>query len=245
MTKLPTLIRNLLFPRVRCLGCDEPRQIDPGAALCDDCVRELEKLRLNDGVCPHCLSFKRGEGACSFCANGGMQHLVGAWAPFRYHGVSQKLVVRLKFGGIHHAAEPLIDAMLHAMPSSGFGALVPISLHKQRRRERGFDQAVLLAERISLASGLPVVIALERIKKTKRQSSLSHDKRQDNMEGSFQAILPVKNMRLLLVDDVRTSGATARACAKALREAGAERVGLLTATVAAGYSESLSSVTAT
>lgn len=229
-------LQSTLFPRVRCLSCNEPRALNPGEALCDACAAALETLRLGDGVCPRCRCFIQRMGACAFCAEGHLKGLIGSWAPFRYHSVTQRLVVQLKFGGLHLAAVPLVEGMLHSMPSSGFDALVPLALHKRRLRERGFDQAALLAQGVSKESGLPVLHALERIKDTKRQSGLAHEKRQDNMKDSFRAALPVKGLRLLLVDDVRTSGSSASAAAGELLRHGAREVGLLTATAAAGYS---------
>ena len=173
-----------------------------------------------------------------------MAGLVGAWAPYRYHSITQRLVVLLKFSSVFQAADLLVDGMLSSMPSSGFDALVPVPLHKNRYRQRGFNQAELLARRVGEASGMPVLLALERHRRTKPQSGLGHKKRHNNVKGCFRTILPVNGMRLLLVDDVRTSGNTARECASMLLSAGAERVGLFTATVAAGYSLSKSSVTA-
>ncbi len=235
--------RDLVFPQVRCLGCDEPRAIDPGAALCVRCVKALEKLRLDDKVCPRCLCFVRFNEPCQYCVQGKMGHLTGSWAPYRYSDVSQRLVVLFKFSSVFQARDLLIDAMLASMPASGFDALVPIPLHANRRRQRGFDQAALLAQGVAEKSGLPVRQALFRYRKTPPQSSLSHHKRQADMENTFRVILPVKGQRILLVDDVRTTGSTARSCAEELMAAGAMSVGLLTATVAAGYGLSLPSQT--
>ena len=63
-------LKALLFPRSLCLGCDEPREIDVGAPLCDRCREELEALRLTDGICPRCLSPKGSSDPCRFCGDG-------------------------------------------------------------------------------------------------------------------------------------------------------------------------------
>jgi len=225
----------LLFPRVRCLGCDEPREIDPGQPLCDACRAELYGLRLLDQVCPHCLSTMRHGEPCRYCAEGGMLHISAAYAPYRYHGVSQRLAVVLKFHGVYPAAQPLVEGMLDVFPGWPVDAMVPVPLHKKRLRERGFNQAALLCDRLSEKTGVPVLHALERVKATKRQSTLPHAKRPDNVKDSFRAILPVQGLTLLLVDDVRTTGSTVREGARALLSAGAKEVLLLTAAVASAY----------
>ncbi len=237
-------LMRLFFPQVRCLACDEPRMINEGAALCDRCVAELQSLRLREGLCPHCLSPKRGGSPCGYCEQGGMRFLSAAYAPYCYHGISQRLIVQLKFGGIHLAAAPLVEGMLDCLDGRRFDCMVPMPLHKKRQMQRGFNQTALLCGRMAQYSGLQTLSALERSRSTRRQSSLPHEKRQANVKDSFKAVLPVRDLSILLVDDVRTSGNTARACAKALLEAGAKDVCLLTAAVAAGYCQSSASPTA-
>lgn len=233
--KLLDRLVGLLYPQVRCLACNEPRRIDEGQALCDSCLLVLATLQLEEGICPHCLSPKKSALPCRYCLEGGMQHISAAFSAYRHHGVAQKLVVALKFGGVHLAAEPLIEGMLSSLDGRSFDALVHIPLHRNRLRERGFDQAALLSSRVATAMGLQLHAALLRCVDTRQQSKLApHDRRQ-NVEKAFQVVKPVRGMRLLLVDDVRTTGNTARACARMLLEAGALEVCLLTATVASPF----------
>ena len=226
---------DLFFPQVRCLSCDEPRAIDPGIALCDHCSTALMALTLRDGCCPHCLSPMRRDAPCRYCLELGMRYLSSAYSAFRYHGPSQRLITRLKFHGVHLAATPLIEGMLDALDGSHFDALVPVPLHKRRLRERGFNQAELLADGIAQSRSVPVLNALKRMKHGRRQSSLPHNRRRENVKDAFIAVANVQGMKLLLVDDVRTTGSTARACAKELLEKGALEVSLLTAAVAPAY----------
>lgn len=233
--------RRLLFPRVLCLGCDEPRQINPGAALCDRCLVELDALVIGSGVCPRCLSPRGQEAICTYCAEGGMEGLQAAYGAYQYHGVVQRLIVMLKFQGVFQAMEPLLPQLLRSVRGAGFDMIVSIPLHKSRLRERGFNQAALLAQQVSKASGIPLIEALVRIKKTKRQSALPHGQREQNLKDAMQVVLPVQGKAILLVDDVRTTGSTARSCARALLEAGAQEVSLLTAAVAHGRHQASSS----
>lgn len=161
-----------------------------------------------------------------------MNGLTAAFSPFYYGGIVQKLVVLCKFGPVTIAAHPLAAAMTACLGSTRADALVPVPLHRQRYRERGFNQADFLCQLVSKDTGIPVLHALTRPIKTRRQSSLHPEARKDNVHGAFGLAAPVTGMRLLLVDDVRTTGSTARECAMVLMKAGAQSVGLLTAAVA-------------
>ena len=221
-----------LYPTCRCLACGEPRRITPGEPLCDACLAELALHAIPDTACPHCLSPKRSGNPCGYCQDGGMIGLAHAYAPFYYGGVVQRLVVMFKFGAVDAAARPLASAMAACLGTARPDALVPVPLHRQRQRERGINQARRLCHLVSEQTGLPIQEALVRTRKTKRQSSLEPRDRESNVRGAFAVTQPVAGMRLMLVDDVRTSGSTARACAQALREAGTAEVSLLTASVA-------------
>lgn len=241
ISRLREPLLRLFYPQVRCLGCDEPRELDPDSPLCDRCVAVLADLRLGSGRCPHCLSPRRHDQPCRYCLEQGMQHLSAAYAPFHYHGPVQRLVTRLKFQGIFLAAKPLAEGMLSALDGSSFDALVPVPLHPKRQRERGFNQAALLAEAVAKERHVPILHAIQRIRDSRRQSSLPHHKRHKNVNGVFAAVRDVTGMKLLLVDDVRTTGSTARACAQVLIQAGASEVSLLTAAVAPAYPSEKSS----
>ena len=230
-------LKALLFPRSLCLGCDEPREIDADAELCSVCLAELEGLRLGDHICPHCLSPIRSGDPCRYCTDGGMRHIMAAYSPYSYHGVSQRLISRLKFGGIIRAALPLAEGMADCLSGASFDLMVPVPLHPSDWRMRGFNQSELLCGHISKTLGLPRQNALIKVKRSKKQSSLSHEQREDNVKDAYVCVLPLFGKRVLLVDDVRTTGSTGRACALELLRGGAEEVCLLTAAVAGSYSE--------
>jgi competence protein ComFC len=226
-------IIDLLLPPVLCLGCEEPRKIIMGAALCEKCVQELEDMILSENVCPNCLSPKGQSSPCDYCIEGGMLNLCTAYAPYHYHGIVQKLIVQLKFNSIEDAAKPLADAMYECIKGSNFDVIVPVPLHARRLQERGYNQAEVLAWLVSKKSNIPVVNALIRTKNTRRQSSMRIiEHRKENVENAFSINADVKGKKILLVDDVRTTGSTARACAKKLIENGASEVALLTGAVA-------------
>lgn len=225
-------IKDLLLPKVTCLNCGEPRKIDCGAPLCDECLFTLYTHALSDNVCPHCLSPRFGNTACSYCMEGGMEGLIAAYAPFHYHGIVRKLVMHMKFHHLDDAAIPLANEMADCIQGLRFDAMVPVPLHRKRLAERGVNQAELLCSLIALQHPLPILNALVRTRNTKRQTALHHDHRAKNVSDAFRCTVPVEGMNLLLVDDVRTTGSTARACAKELLKAGCVSVSLLTAAVA-------------
>ncbi len=114
-------------------------------------------------------------------------------------------------------------------PEAEFDCLVPTPLHWTKRITRGFNQSALLAAQIGRATGLPVVNALRKVKRTPAQSSLRGTQRRLNVRDAFSVGRPelVRNQKILLVDDVLTTGATANACATALKGAGANYVAVL------------------
>ena len=119
----------------------------------------------------------------------------------------------------------LADPCLTSMES-----LIPVPLHRRRLRQRGYNQAALLLGRLSpLLPGRPCWTALRRVKPGPRQTVLGRSARLGNLQGAFRADpVQVRGRRVLLVDDVMTTGATAAACSSALVKAGARQVRVLT-----------------
>lgn len=158
-----------------------------------------------------------------------MQHLERMYAPFRYRSEVRRLVHLLKFGHERLAADFLARHMANALPDRSFDCIVPLPLHALRQRERGYNQSMLLAERVSAMTGIPVrEELLRRVRATRAQSSLAPQERAGNVEKAFQAADAVAGLKILLLDDVRTSGCTANAAAQAMSEKGAAGVSLLT-----------------
>jgi ComF family protein len=118
--------------------------------------------------------------------------------------------------------------LLQALPrDEAFDAIVPVPLFWRRRLQRGFNQSELLARGLARCTGIPAVNALRRVRPTPTQAGLSNSVRRQNVAQAFRS-RSVQGKRILLIDDVMTTGATAASCALALKQAGARRVALLT-----------------
>lgn len=151
-----------------------------------------------------------------------------------YEGSLRDALHALKFDGCRALAAPLGDLITRAVraeASLGADVVVPVPLHPSRLRERGFNQAELLAHRVARTLHLPCHTHLVRRRLTAPQSTLARTGREANVLGAFSCAGGLIGATVLLVDDVMSTGNTASACAGALLEAGAARV--VVATVAA------------
>lgn len=145
----------------------------------------------------------------------------------------RELIHLLKYGKVKTLADPLGKLLSSALPrDERFDALTPVPLHWRRQWQRGFNQSEVLASALSLRTGIPMIPALRRVRSTAAQAGLSNAGRRRNVAAAFAGRASARAMlagkRILLIDDVMTTGSTATACALALKRAGAARVALLT-----------------
>lgn len=149
-----------------------------------------------------------------------------------HEGALQKAISLFKFHGIKRLSYPLSEKiLLKQLPQADM--LLPVPLHKKRLKYRGFNQSALLGKYIAQRSGMPLTLnTLVRIKNTIPQVGLSAVDRELNIKNAFDVISEekVKGKKIMLVDDVFTTGATVRECSRVLKRAGAEKVYVVTLT---------------
>jgi ComF family protein len=215
----------IFFPPT-CLACAE---VLPAASFfCEDCVENLE--RLPPAHCVLCAEpgvFPGGR--CPRCALR-PPPFVRAFAPFAHDGPIARAIHQFKYEDHPELAPGLARLLISETDGMFSRALVvcAIPLHEARFRERKYDHAQLFASAVAQLSRRALAQALTRRRATRRQVGLSEAGRELNVAGAFRASREIEKKRVLLIDDVFTTGATARAAANALLEAGAQGVEVLT-----------------
>jgi competence protein ComFC len=237
----------LAYPE-QCLVCAALLGLDQ-RHLCSPCRTALPWIgpdacpRCGEAVAPHSAT----DGGCAAC-RGRPYAFRRAVAPFRYAGVIRDLILEFKLGRKRHMGHVLggllCDFLAEGGVSQAVDLVVPVPLHWWRRVQRGFNQAGLLSQAIGERFGLPVALwVLRRRRLTVSQTQVPGLGREANVRGAFVArvgrvhsrllgrlaarwsgAVDLLGRRVLLVDDVLTTGATAHECARALREAGAREV---------------------
>jgi ComF family protein len=210
-------LADMFYPQ-RCVGC-ERRSSD---VLCRDCFDALP--RVGHPVCQRCgLPTAFATFVCQECKNVDFG-FESAKAPLKYEGVGKEVVHALKYRGYKRVVDRLATPlMIQALGYERFDAVVPVPLHRARLRKRGFNQAELLARGVARKLNAGVSDTLEVVRSTRDQVELSAAQRRANVAGAYKARNPLHG-RLLLIDDVFTTGATMSACALTLVSAGAEEV---------------------
>jgi ComF family protein len=180
---------------------------------------------------PFATPYPLGEdGRCGLC-RAGLNQFDSTYAYSSYDGAMRELIHLFKYDRVRPLATVLGGFLSAALPrEERFDMLVPMPLHWVRRWRRGFNQSHLLARDLARRTGIPVANALRRRRSTASQASLSRAARRRNVRGAFELRrgVDVRGLRVLLLDDVLTTGATANACAAVLKRAGASSVAVLT-----------------
>jgi competence protein ComFC len=203
--------------------------------VCADCLQRPEPLHA-DFFCVRCRTpFQNAfpldkEGLCGICRHG-LRGFDAAFCFGAYEGKLRDLIHLYKYGRVQTLARPLGDFMAGALPRDHrFDAIAPVPLHWRRQWQRGFNQSELLAQTLSRRFAIPVIKVLRRVRSTAAQAGLSDSARRRNVSTAFRCHRPnaVTGKRILLIDDVMTTGSTGAACAIALKRGGAASVALLT-----------------
>jgi ComF family protein len=216
-------ILNLLFP-VTCTVCQAPVQERRWGGACPECWSSL--LPLEPPFCPKCGEPAPAiEGLCGPCLRG--EHLFDfARSALLFTHTLREIIHHLKYSDRVSLARPLGDILEECRKREPFtgSLLIPVPLHRSRERVRGFNQAELIAARVSLPSSPRL---LRRKKNTPSQTGLTRNERKRNLTGAFEVSGNVSGT-VIVVDDVYTTGSTMNEIARTLKRAGAVRVEVLT-----------------
>jgi ComF family protein len=225
---------DLVFPPL-CAFCGVPLAEDEGAEVCPGCLRTIHFV--SPPICPRCgLPFAGGVGEdhlCGQCLNR-RWHFGSARALGLYDGPIREAIHLLKYRGKSFLVKPLVGLLSLGYPFIDYDAydlMVPVPLHPKRLRERGFNQALIVGRAISRREKVPCTgFVLRKIRWSPPQVHLSPGEREANVKGSFAVIDPkrVRGKRILLIDDVMTTGSTVNECARELLKAGAGGVDVFT-----------------
>jgi ComF family protein len=167
---------------------------------------------------------------CTVCREG-LANFDSAYSFGSYEGPLQQLIHLFKYAKIESLAGPLSRLLIQALPLNvNFDLVMAMPMHWRKKWERGFNQAELLAGPVARRYGLHLATNLRRVRYTKSQAGLTEAERRDNLRGSLRVYRPeqVAGKRILIIDDVFTTGATLRAAAAILKSAGAAHVSALT-----------------
>jgi ComF family protein len=190
----------------------------PGEFLCPDCYAKIE--RVERFVCPECMRINTNGGYCHLCSE--RHELSGILEACKWEEPLRSVVHEFKYTRHKFLSKDLSKLLSERVDKTryiGFDLVTFVPLHPLRRFWRGFNQAELLAKQISLHLGLPLIRTLKRKKFTKPQVKLSGTERRKALKEKFGLIdlAKIKGKRILLIDDISTTGSTLEECAKVLR----------------------------
>jgi len=222
---------DIFFPKV-CEHCGDSFRQGLSNVLCLPCFNGIEHHQAP--FCDHCgvsLPSRGFEGAvqlrCDDCGDW-PYYLDQTWSLGSYEGPLRLAHHAFKFGGMEHLKSPIVQKILGFLPENfyeGVEVVVPVPMSPEKERERGYNSALLLANEISKSIGIPVKFLLKKTRSTVAQRLLTREKRLQNQKGAYEVSLAGPLVKVLLVDDVFTTGATLEECAKVLKKAGAQWVG--------------------
>lgn len=225
-----------LFPsNIYCICCGSLIDGTRNYSLCDDCMKKLHWI--NGRSCDKCgksLPDTYRGSLCYDCMTYSHSFIRG-YSCLTYGFYERQLLMAYKYGGRGYFSRKFGDMLYDRICCEELevDVIIPIPIHRKRERTRGYNQSALMAERLSDLWGVPAdTKSFVRVKNTPFLRSLSPAERQARMEGAFElagrGAERVKGKRVLMVDDIYTTGATADAFAETLTEAGAEGAWLIT-----------------
>jgi len=220
--KILNFCLDLVFPK-NCVGCDKE-----GSWLCEECEKGI--VLAKKPICAMCGRITNNGEFCSRCCSKTFLNGVIITAYYK-DGPIKELIHNFKYEGVFEIGDVLSEYVIKKLEGANIGnniLLVPVPLHKQRFRKRGYNQSQIIAKKISKYLNYEITENLKRIKNNPAQITLSKKERIDNVKDIFSwsgsVSSNLKNKTIILIDDVYTTGSTLNECAKVLKKLGFRRV---------------------
>ncbi len=218
------IVLDIILPR-SCVGCGKE-----GKYICEKC-----DLFLSEAPTLFSVGDLKRHVCNQVTHNVLLEELVSAW---EYDGLMKEIIFKIKYDGMFDAINELVEKALKQKPSSGYmcnlvthileeTVITFVPMFEKKERDRGFNQAEIMARKVGEMTGVKVISLLEKIKDTPSQTELDKTERIANVKNSFRGRacnLVTRIDNVLLVDDVWTSGATMRECARVLKRSGVKKV---------------------
>lgn len=216
-----SLVRDSVFP-VFCLGCDKRE----GDWLCAECRLGLIPAR---PACPECRLETPGGSACAGCARVARLERVASLFFYERGGATEAIIRAWKYDyarGCESALIGLFNSQVKKIAPPAGDVIVPVPLHPRRMAERGFNQGEVVGAWLGQATDVPVASSLRRVRYTRQQARLDRAGRAENVREAFALSrgADVRGARVILADDMYTTGSTMRECARVLLAASAASV---------------------
>ncbi len=225
--KLKSALQEAVTPTCRCLTCG--KDVFDGSAFCETCLKNVNFN--NKKTCKRCgVALHGAEDFCGHCA---MEETFfdRAYSPFCYGGGVQKAILDMKFHNVATNAKALASYLAACATQNNlqFDLVTFVPMTKIAQKQRGYNQAQLLAEHFcAILNIAPPVCLIEKVKNTLPQEKLGQRERKENLKAAFAANCDLHEKTVLVIDDIKTTGATLNECAKALKRKGAAKVICLT-----------------
>lgn len=225
--KLLKMFFDMFFPP-KCIYCGEFLSMGDRPLICRRCMDLIPQSTIRCGKCGGVITYNGGRPECLSCRAAG-RYFDGVFAPAMYAGNVRAAILKYKFGAQVYMAKPLVYFTASGIKKLGVKADVVLSVPPDHKRQtkRGFDSTGQLAKLIASEIKVPYKSGwLRKIKSTPPQSKLTKAERLKNIKGAFTVTsrANVKDLSILLVDDVFTTGATTSEIAKILKKKGAKYV---------------------
>lgn len=220
------VILDYIYPKnINCIICDNPIKATNTYSLCKDCFNELHFILYGCGKCGkpiinHNLE-RESLSDCSYCYNKNF-YFDRAISCIEYNVVSKNLILDFKYKNKTYLCKYIAQIMKEKLEIENLDIdyILFVPLHKKRLKKRGFNQSEKIANELSNLTKIPVVDCISRVKNTKKLYSLSKNQRQKELKNGFGVknnINLIKNKKVILIDDIFTTGSTANEISKVLK----------------------------